>query len=83
MKISMNVDLTPAELRKLLGLPDVEPFNENLMNKIQERMEEGMDGYDPLTLFKPYMAGSAAGMDLFSKWMAAAMGSAGQGKSEG
>ncbi|MGB0712940.1 MAG: DUF6489 family protein [Gammaproteobacteria bacterium] len=81
MKISMNVDLTPAELRKLLGLPDVEPFNENLMSKIQERMEAGMDGYDPLTLFKPYLAGSAAGMDLFSKWMTAAMGSGG-GKPE-
>ena len=76
MKINMNVELTPKELRELLGLPDVEGFHQALMDKIRERMEQGMEGYDPLTFFKPYMTGSAVGMDVFQKWMKAAVGGA-------
>lgn len=70
MKINMNVELTPKELRELLGLPDVDGFNRRMMEKLLERMEQGIEGYDPLTFFKPYAAGSNAGMDLLRQWMA-------------
>ena len=74
MKINVNMDLTPKELRELLGLPDVDDFNRLMMDKLAERMEQGGEGYDPLTFFKPHMAGSA--MDVFQKWMTAATGGA-------
>ena len=76
MKINMNVELTPQELRELLGLPDVQGFHQDMMDKIRERMEQGMEGYDPLTFFKPYAAGSTMGMDVFQKWGKAAVGGA-------
>jgi len=70
MKINMNVDLTPQELRELLGLPDVESFNQRIIEKLVERMEQEMEGYDPLTFFKMYMSGSSVGLELFRKLMA-------------
>ena len=70
MKINVNVELTPKELRELLGWPDVERFNQDMMDQLRERMEQGLEGYDPMTFFKPYLSGSNAGMELMRKWMA-------------
>ena len=73
LKITMNVDITPEEMRRLVGLPDVKEFNDHLMEKIREKMEAGVEGYDPMSLFQPYMKTTMAGFDLFSRMMDAAM----------
>jgi hypothetical protein len=73
LKITMNIDITPEEMRRLVGLPDVQAFNEQLMDKIREKMEAGVEGYDPMSLFQPYMKGTMAGLDLFQRMMASAM----------
>jgi hypothetical protein len=72
MKVSMNVDLTPEEARKLFGLPDVEAFQRQLMDDLRERMQAGVEGYDPLKLFQPYVAGGMAGWDMFQRMMSGA-----------
>jgi hypothetical protein len=69
MKVTMDVDITPEEVRKLFGLPDVEGFNRQLMDDLRERMAAGAEGYDPLKLFQPYVAGSMAGWDLVQRLM--------------
>jgi len=69
MKITVNFDLTPAEMRHLFGLPDVEEFQRQLMNDIRERMMSGVEGYDPMKLFQPYMAGTMASWDMMQKFM--------------
>lgn len=73
MNIRINVELTPEEMRRLVGLPDVQSFNNELMNQMRERMLAGVEGYDPLTLFQPYVTTTMAGMDVFRKLMANAM----------
>jgi len=83
VKISVDVDLTPEEMRRLVGLPDVQAFNENLMAKLQERMEAGVEGYDPMSLFQPYLRGSQAGMELFNRMMSLATGSKSSGGRSG
>ena len=77
MKISVDLDITPEELRKLFGLPDVEGFQRQLMDDIRERMEAGAEGYDPIKLFQPYVSGTMASWDMFQKLMAGAAGIAG------
>ena len=74
MNIKLDVDITPEEMRRLMGLPDMESFHQEILDKIRERMEAGMEGYDPLNLFQPYLYGSVAGMDAFQKMMGAMMG---------
>lgn len=69
MKVTVDFDITPEEVRKLFGLPDVEAFQRQLMDDIRERMNAGVEGYDPLKLFQPYMAGTLASWDYFQKLM--------------
>jgi hypothetical protein len=81
MKIHIDIDVTPEEMRKLMGLPDVEGFQNQLMADIRERINSGVEGYDPLTLFQPYLKSSMAGMDMLQRLFAAGLGgSAGAAK---
>lgn len=58
MKINIEFDMTPAEFRKILGLPDVELMNENLLLQMQKMMKEGVDGIDPLSILTPMVSQS-------------------------
>ncbi|MFW3616727.1 DUF6489 family protein [Billgrantia antri] len=55
MKINVEFDLTPEEFRRALGLPDVEAFQQELLGRIQKQMESGVEGYDPMSLMKPFL----------------------------
>lgn len=55
MKINVEFDLTPTEFRQALGLPDVEAFQQELMSRIQQQMEAGVEGYDPMSLLQPFL----------------------------
>lgn len=69
MKMSFDIEMTPEEMRKLLGLPDVEAFQRQLMDDIRERMVAGTEGYDPIKLFQPYVTGTMASWDMFQKML--------------
>lgn len=55
MKIKLDIDATPQELRTFFGLPDVEPLQQEMMEQLRKRMQEGMERYDPATLLKPLL----------------------------
>ncbi len=55
MKINVEFDLTPEEFRRALGLPDVEAFQKDLLNRIYKQMESGTEGYDPMSLMQPFL----------------------------
>jgi hypothetical protein len=78
MKITVDMDITPEELRKLFGLPDVEAFQRQLMDDIRERMTAGAEDYDPIKLFQPYVTGTMAGWDMFQKMLTGAASVASQ-----
>ena len=69
MKITMNVDITPEEMRKLMGWPDVQRIQEEALEKIREKMDSGAEGYDPLSLMQPFFAQSANSMESLQKLM--------------
>jgi hypothetical protein len=72
MNITVNFDITPQEMRKLLGLPDVEEFQKQMLDNLRERMMAGVEGYDPVKLFQPYVSGTLASWDMFQKFLSAA-----------
>jgi hypothetical protein len=76
MNIKLDIDVSPEEMRKLMGLPDVESFQNQLMDDIRDRIKQGVEGYDPLNLFKPYLNNSMAGMDMIQRLFAASLGAA-------
>jgi hypothetical protein len=80
MNVKIDIDVTPEEMRRLMGLPDVEGFQQQVLDDIRERIRQGVDGYDPLVLFEPYLKGSIAGMDWMQRLFTASLT---QGRSGG
>lgn len=76
MKIS--IDITPEEMRTLMGWPDVQGLQEEMIDKIREQMNAGVEGYDPLSLMQPFFAQSANSMENFQKIFANMMGAYGK-----
>ena len=54
MKITVDIDCTPAEARAFLGLPDVAPLQQALTKEMQRRMLESLAAMDPEALFKTW-----------------------------
>jgi hypothetical protein len=72
MNVKIDIDISPDEVRKLFGLPDVEAFHRQLMDDIRARIADGAEGYDPLKLFQPYLSSTLASWDMFRTAMSPA-----------
>lgn len=55
MKIHFDIDATPQELRSFFGLPNIEPLQEEMLEIIRKNLTTGMDGFDAVTLLKPFL----------------------------
>lgn len=55
MKISLDVEATPQELRTFFGLPDIEPLQQEMIEIIRKNMHVGVEGFDPTTMMKPFL----------------------------
>lgn len=75
MKINVDVDLSPEELRRLMGLPDVASFQEELMTEMRDKMKAGIEGYDPLSLYQPFLTNAFASMNTLQQFVSKAMAS--------
>lgn len=76
MKITVDVDLTPEELRRFLGLPDIKPLQDELLEKMRQQMTANAEGLDPSGLVGPMMASNMAAYEAMQKafWSALASG---------
>ncbi len=73
MKITVEFDLTPEEFRATMGWPDVKELQQQMMDDIKEKMSAGVEGYDPMSLMKPFLAQSAMTMEGFQKTVTSMM----------
>lgn len=83
MKINIEFDMTPEELRRTMGLPDVQEFQQELMKTMMEKMVSGEEGYDALSLFQPMMKEGLNGMEQMQKTMMNMMSGYMNGNSSG
>ncbi|MBV0931929.1 DUF6489 family protein [Marinobacterium weihaiense] len=79
MNFRIDIEMTPEELRRALGLPDVSGLQQDMIDKVREQMESGAEGYDPLTLLKPYLNSGIGSMDAFQKLVFGMMNQYGKG----
>ncbi len=63
MKITMNVECTPEEARAFLGLPDVKPMQEQLMQEVQERMAANIRAMEPETMLRTWLPATLKGFE--------------------
>lgn len=69
MKINVTFDMTPEEFRKIMGLPDVQEFQQEFFNTVLEKMRSGDEGYDPVNLYQMMFNESMNAMGQFQKVM--------------
>ena len=74
MKMTINIDCTPAEARAFFGMPDVEPMNDMIVEEMTRRAKENLQSLaDPERFMAQWMETSGKGMEQLQNLMGAAM----------
>jgi uncharacterized protein DUF6489 len=64
MKIKLDIDCTPQELRTFLGLPDLTPIHAIVVDSLKQQIAKTAD---PEALMKEWAGLGAEGMALFQR----------------
>ena len=87
MKINITMESTPAELREFLGLPEVQSLQAEMIEKIREQMQAGVEGFDPASIMRPFIAPNLQSVEAMQRafWdgLSAVTAAAGDRKREG
>lgn len=67
MKINVEVDCTPEEARRFMGLPDLGPVHDKYISSVIETMDKGVNPEMIETLVKSWMPMGEAGMSAWRK----------------
>ncbi len=70
MKITVNIDCTPEEARTFLGLPDVKPMQDQLMQELHDRMAANIRSMAPDEMMKAWLPATMAGYDQMRDFFA-------------
>lgn len=83
MKVTIDIDLTPEEARKMMGLPDLEPLQQEVMEKIRERTLQSLnDMNDPEFFFKKVFPVGVQNMENFQNFFSEMMSASNQTKTK-
>ncbi len=74
MKVNFDIECTPEEARRFLGLPDLGPMQERMMKELEERMAENLRALDPETLVRTWMPMGMNGWGEMQKMFWSQMG---------
>ncbi len=69
MKMTIEVDCTPEEARRFLGLPDVSALNEHLVAEMGKRVDSNMQLLSPEEFMKNWMSFGTGAQEQFRKMM--------------
>jgi hypothetical protein len=74
MKVNIEMDMTPEEARRFMGLPDVAPMQKQMMEDMQARMKAAFDAHDldgMVRAWMPMSLGMGGGAETFQKFQKA------------
>lgn len=74
MKMTIEVDCSPEEARRFLGLPDVSAMNEHLVAEMTKRIDANVSMLNPEEYLKNWMSLGAGAQEQFRRFMEAASG---------
>lgn len=72
MKMTIEVDCTPEEARRFMGLPDVSALNDHLVSEMSKRIDANINMLNPEEFMKNWMSVGAGAQEQFRKFMEAA-----------
>ena len=67
MKFNIEIDCTPEEARKFLGLPDVSAVQERLMSQVETQMSAALKDMAPDAMLKTWLPAGMEGFDQKQK----------------
>lgn len=71
MKVTIEVDCTPEEARRAIGLPDLTPLHDHYLDKMKDAIDGGGIGPDMLNaMVRSWAPVGDAGMDFWRKLFA-------------
>src|ERR1700689_1129621 len=56
MKVNVEIDCTPLEARQFFGLPDVQPMQTAVMEKLQSQMMDNIQKVSPEALMQTWLS---------------------------
>jgi hypothetical protein len=66
MKITIDIDCTPAEARAFMGLPDLSGANQVVTSSLEEKMKEQIDTIsDPVKFWERAIMSGGQSMEAF------------------
>jgi Family of unknown function (DUF6489) len=74
VKIKLDVDCTPEEMRAFFGLPDVKPMQEALLAEVQQRLAAGLGAMDPEAMLKTWLPATLKGFEQLQEMFFAQAG---------
>ncbi|HZF76078.1 MAG TPA: DUF6489 family protein [Acetobacteraceae bacterium] len=80
MKLNIEIDCTPEEARRFLGLPDVTPMQDAVMAQIQKQVQDGIAAASPEALMRAWFPLSPLTPEQVQRAMMDVMGAAFTGR---
>jgi hypothetical protein len=74
MKVKVNIDCTPEEARRFLGLPDLSPVHEAYVEQMRKAAGEGPGADAMAEMMKGWAPMGEAGMAMWRQMMERASG---------
>jgi hypothetical protein len=69
MKVRMEMDLTPDEARRLMGLPDLTAMQSRLVKEFEHRMMAALEKSEPEAMLKQWFSLGSQGIEQFQRFM--------------
>lgn len=78
MKMNVEVDCTPEEARRFLGLPDLAPVHDKYIASMMDTMEKGLSPEAMEALMKAWTPMGESGMRIWQKMFETMSGTGGR-----
>lgn len=84
MKFNFDIECSPEEARRFLGLPDISGMQERMMKELEARMADNIRSMDPEVFMKSWFPASLQGWQDMQKifWSQMGVGNANPPKEE-
>jgi hypothetical protein len=69
MKVTVEMDLTPDEARRMMGLPDLTAMQARLVEEFERRMMAAMEKSAPEEVMKQWFTLGSQGFEQFQRFM--------------
>ncbi len=81
MKVNVSVEATAQEMREFLGLPNIQPLHDDVLQTLRDNVQRGVISFDSFNqFFKPLLPTQFHSMEIVQKFWEAVAKASGSAK---